>query len=653
MTEIAYSALDLNEPTLRDRTRLLYENGLSGIIISLVISTFLVFAIGQSEQPFKFNWWLLMTSILGLRMIDLALWNRKNTQDKQNDLFGLKRFILGVHATALLWCVYVVYMVLYIELLEMTAVIIAIAAMAGGSATVLAAHKLTAMTYAAVLLLPGSFCLIINEEYTYQALGIMGTCFGIVMIIVSKKSADFTDQAIRLKNENAVLVNQMEQQVEKRTRKIYELSNIDPLTGLFNRTAFLKHLGSITRYANQDDSGFALLFIDLDGFKAINDSFGHDAGDFILAQSAARLKHSVEDSHTLCRWGGDEFLIVLGKTARNEVLAQAREIICTLSQPHIWENTSLSVSATIGIANFPEHSKTDSTLIQCADTAMYHQKKHAPSQVCFFDQSMADRHAHELKLKSGLGEALAKDELRLVYQPIVASGDARPVAMEALLRWNFQDQNVPPDQFIPIAEQYGHIREIGAWVMREACLAAAHWHEVLDVPVCVNVSIIQLQDKGFIDLVRQAIEDSGIEPGMLHIEITESVFAADKSMVAEKVGAMQEMGVNVSIDDFGTGYSSLSAMQDLEVNTVKIDKAFIDKLDTSGYAIVTAVIHAARLLKFEVVAEGVETEKQMRKLAKIGVQKLQGFYFSRPLEPDDLSRYIEQHKDDHLQQAHS
>jgi len=479
-------------------------------------------------------------------------------------------------------------------------------------------------------------------EYADRVLGILGFSFTIVMLAISSKSAAFTQHAIALKNENAALVDHMEQEVEERTQRIYELSNTDPLTGLYNRTAFSKNLSKSLAELTKSGEELALLFIDLDGFKKINDTFGHEAGDQILKASAHRLQSITRDSNLLCRWGGDEFLVALERTDREAAIHLGREIIDALSLEHKTDDAKLSVGATIGVALFPIHETCESKLIQHADTAMYYQKKSKGSSVCVFNEEMEAEHLRELKLKNGLAKAIEKEQLRLVFQPIVSPKDGAPVSFEALLRWQFGDENIPPDQFIGIAEQYGLILDIGDWVMVQACHTAAEWQRSKPLPVCVNVSVIQFQDDGFPGMVDRALSESGLAPDCLHLEITESVFASDVKLLRKRIKAIQQRGIHVSIDDFGTGYSSLSVMQDLAVDTVKIDRSFINNLEGSSYAIVTAVIHAASIMKFDVVAEGVETQAQRETLAKLGVHKLQGFYFSKPLEIDALAMYLDE-----------
>lgn len=631
---------DLHKSALKDTTVLLYNNGILGILISILTSTSMVFAIGQTNQ-LKVFWWVIISVLMLLRASDLLKWKKLERSNQFEGARWIRRYCLGVCLSAVLWSLYSVYTVFTGSLVEVTAIIIVIAAMAGGSATVLAAHKTVAIFYALTLLLPSSICLVVIGKEAQLVLGLLGFCFAVSMAVLSKKAADFTTEAIRLKNENAVLVNHMELQVEERTKQIYELSNIDPLTGLFNRVAFLKHLKHLmTMFNNQSEGFITLLFVDLDGFKKVNDSFGHEAGDSVLRQSANRLNKIVNDKYKLCRWGGDEFLIIRNFSNRNQAQDYAEQVIQVLSEPLDWEGISLSVGASIGISLYPEQTDQARELIQYADMAMFHQKKQRPSQVRFFDKSIAEQHHQEMKLKAGLADAISKNELRLVYQPIVSSQNGQPVAMEALLRWCYNGQAIGPDQFIPIAEQYGLILDIGKWVLRAACAEVSRWQSQAPIPVCVNVSLIQLLDVQFEHILEQAIFESDIKPGQLQIEITESVFAADKQIISKKIQYIQGLGVKVSIDDFGTGYSSLSVMQELSVNAVKLDRAFINKLDAGGFAIVTAVTHAARLLNFEIVAEGVETKKQMKRLAKLGVPKLQGFYFSQPLETDQLSEYF-------------
>ncbi|WP_281253011.1 putative bifunctional diguanylate cyclase/phosphodiesterase [Pseudocolwellia agarivorans] len=247
---------------------------------------------------------------------------------------------------------------------------------------------------------------------------------------------------------------------------------------------------------------------------------------------------------------------------------------------------------------------------------------------------------------------MENQQLRLVFQPIIFSKSLKVSAFEALIRWKYEDEDIPPEAFIPIAEQYGLIHEIGAWVLKKACEQAKQWSTEQDIAVCVNVSVIQLHDENFISIVHSTLLKSSLPAKLLHIEITESVFASDLTLISNQIKSLQAMGIKVSIDDFGTGYSSLSAMQDLAVNIVKIDRSFVNKIDSNGKAIISAVMHIASALNFLVVAEGVETKEQAQALLLLGVHYFQGFYYSKPIEIENIPRYLENnltpHNNDNL-----
>ncbi len=328
-----------------------------------------------------------------------------------------------------------------------------------------------------------------------------------------------------------------------------------------------------------------------------------------------------------------------------QVVEKAQTIIDSISKPFEIDANKISIGATIGVAFYPQHARDEVELIQLADTAMYHQKKRTPSTVGIFSDVLGYQIAREQKLKSRLNDAIENEELRLVYQPIIDIKKQSVFAFEALLRWQLDDEAVAPDEFICIAEQYGQIRKIGAWVLKEACLAAKRWQnrhpKFLNVGVSINVSVIQMQEVNFTRIVQEALSESGLHAGYVYLEITESIFATDMEKMFQQVTALQKMGVKVSIDDFGTGYSSLSMMQDLAVNLVKIDQSFIHKIESNGQSIVNAVMNIADGLHFKVVAEGVETPKQLEKLESLRVNYLQGFYIAKPLEEKDISSYLD------------
>ncbi len=536
----------LNDSMQRDSATFLYENAIAGIMISAITSTFLAFSFRDpATEFFQMVWWSIMTALLVVRMIDVIWWETKLQHTEFNGNKAINRFILGVNPTAILWAVYLVYLTIHNDGIELTITIITVGAIAGGSTTVLSGHKKTAIFYAFILLAPGSLGLLLSNTPEFKMLGILCFYFCIMMMILAKKSADFTQHTLFLRHENTTLVQQMEEKVRQRTQKIYELSNLDPLTGLYNRAAFLSHLKSIIeqsitkKSAKKPTEKIALLFIDLDNFKNINDSIGHKAGDQILRETAGRLKQGNLKNPIVCRWGGDEFIIALPDTGGECAIEQSLHLIKELSAPHCIDHSILSVGATIGVALYPDHATTEDNLIQSADMAMYFQKKQARSTVGVFSEQMEKTYYHELYLKNELTTAIEKKELRLVFQPLLSSINHKTVAFEALLRWTNNEQNITPDEFIPIAEQYGLIHQIGTWVLKSACIEASRWDQTLQLAVCVNISVIQFKDENFIDIVEDALATSNLSPELLHIEITESVFSADTDIIVNQVKNLQ------------------------------------------------------------------------------------------------------------------
>ena len=628
----------------KDEAELLYGNAKAGIFVTLLASTILVFAFETPEiQAEKLYWWIGILALLAARLIDVNSWKKNSVIEGYKAKRFIHRFVIGALLSSLMWCAYCLYVSRYASSTELACIIIVVSAFAGGASTILAANKLLAMSYASIMLAPFSIALMLSSEEYQLTLGLLGLAFSFVMMMTARKSADFTSHAIRLKNDNAELVNKMEQKVARRTKKIYQLSNLDPLTGLFNRSAFMHHMQEQLDLSVKNNIPLALLFIDLDGFKKINDTLGHETGDKVLKNTAERLKKLQGEQQLLCRWGGDEFLIVYIGADQESALTFANSVIEKISESFDFESNRLFISATIGIAVSPNHTENAHELIQLADTAMYNQKKLSPSSVGLFNNELGQRIIRENQLKIGLSKAIEKQQLRLVYQPIVAAKSHQVVAFEALLRWNFDGENIPPDKFIPIAEQYGLIINLGTWILQQSCIAAANWQALNYDPqpsVSVNVSVLQLYDENFISIVKSALKGAGLTAENLTIEITESIFSNDKKIILKCIKTLQQMGVKVSIDDFGTEYSSLSVIQSLAANTLKIDRSFVNMLDTNGKVIIEAVKHMAVKLDYDVVAEGVETQEQADQLSALDIEMLQGYFFSRPLELDDVEGYL-------------
>jgi diguanylate cyclase (GGDEF)-like protein len=634
---------------------LLYQELLGGLIISLIASAGLAFGF-PNEGLFsdKITWFIVMLVVLIVRFMDWLYWQKNIGRNERNSLqIDLYRFRAGSVAAALVWAFYGIYFFDDMSLIEFSTTIIILSSMAGGASTVLSADKITSISYSVILLLPISLVGLASEEPHHYILGMLGLGFSGVMIISGMKSSKFTLQAVKTKHHNEQLVihkdellhkinqhNEMlEQTVSIRTKEVMRVSNIDPLTNLANRKAFSTKLKDLIVFAETKKQNLAVLFIDLDGFKIINDQNGHATGDIVLARVAKRLCDMTEGKYQVCRWGGDEFIVAMINVSVSEAKLFAAELIDEIKRPINLSINSVGVGATVGISIYPDHAKTGDELILLADTAMYEQKLVKNSNVLVFTEQMRADLLHKSKLKVGLEKALVNDQLFLVYQPVVDGKTQKVTFCEALLRWRWDSEIIAPNDFIPIAEQYGFIHEIGAWVLNQACKDATQWNIGEDVAISVNVSVVQIMQDDIVNIVQNAITTSGISPERLHLEITESLFVENIDKVVDVVRMLQAIGTKVSIDDFGTGFSSLALLQNLSADIVKIDKCFISALEQGGKAIIQATQHIAQELKYDVVAEGVETIEQVEALNLLGVKNLQGFYFSKPLNFAELNKF--------------
>ena len=434
--------------------------------------------------------------------------------------------------------------------------------------------------------------------------------------------------------------------VASTTRLIHEATH-DPLTGLPNRNLLLDRLHRAIARSARAGSVVAVLFIDLDRFKRINDSLGHHCGDLVLQDVARRLLAAVRAEDTVSRWGGDEFIILLdGIADRHSVAAIAGKILELLDR----EIDSVGVrglflACSIGISIGPDDSKDADTLLSMADKAMYQGKTDGGRNFTFYSAEMNVWSKDRLSTESALRGALANGEFELVYQPQVALAGQRLVGLESLIRWRRPGVGlIPPDQFIPAAEESGYIRSIGEWVIREACAQLARWSAegFTLVPVAINVSSRQCADMAIVDTIRDALAHSRLDPQLLKIELTESTAMHKPDFVAELLLRVAELGVGISVDDFGTGYSSLSYLKRFPVSELKIDRSFVAGITHGGddAAIVKGTIALAHGLGKTVVAEGVETEEQLHFLRRLGCDTAQGYLFSRPLPAAELRGWL-------------
>ncbi|MFL9961367.1 EAL domain-containing protein [Paraburkholderia sediminicola] len=437
--------------------------------------------------------------------------------------------------------------------------------------------------------------------------------------------------------------------VREARRQLKFLATRDSLTGLYNRAYLTQRMRDLFEPAAPDGSGelasVAVLFVDLDGFKKVNDTAGHEAGDTLLCSVAERLSACVGRNDTLARVGGDEFVIVVSAYhGTGHLIDIAHRILDMIAVPFAVAGNEYYLGASIGISLFPEDGQDVATLMRNADSAMYHAKQRGRNNFQFFTAELNQHLQRRFTIEQSLRRALAADELSLVYQPIVDSQDGRTIGAEALLRWyNTELGNVSPGEFIPVAEDAGLIVEIGEWVLARACAQVAQWRRTLapQLIVAVNLSPRQFND-GLLERVERCLWQSGLEPAALELEITERLLMHDTDTVLPMLNALSEMGVRISVDDFGTGYSSLSYLKRFPLHNLKIDRSFVAGLPDhrDSIAITQAVVAMAHSLGMNVTAEGVETAEQAAFLRAIDCDKQQGYLYSRPVGASAYARSL-------------
>ncbi len=409
----------------------------------------------------------------------------------------------------------------------------------------------------------------------------------------------------------------------------------DLVTGLPNRRVFTRELRRVIGELSPQSDKLAVVLVDLDHFKEVNDTFGYAVGDFLLRSVAERLLPFRSGSDVLARFGDDEFVFLIGEVGRSDEIKElAERILGTVAEPYDFGGQQLAISASLGASLYPWDGEDAQTLLRNAENALYAAKRQGRNRFRLYAPTMGGYAFEKLQLKMALGYALENRELELLYQPKVDSESERIIGAEALVYWNNPALGrIGPSRFIPLAEETGQIVQIGEWVLKTACRQAQSWRGTYaDLTVAVNISAIQFRDRGFADAVGAIVGNSGLDPRALELEITESVAMHDVEKTLDRLNELARLGLHISIDDFGTGYSSLNYLRELPVHTVKIDYSFISEIERSkkGAALVAAIIGMAQGLGINIVAEGVESEKQSEYLEGLGCPIMQGFLFSKP-----------------------
>ncbi|MCP8617892.1 sensor domain-containing protein [Salirhabdus salicampi] len=435
-------------------------------------------------------------------------------------------------------------------------------------------------------------------------------------------------------------------------RKVDKLAKHDILTGLPNRYYLTEYLEEILNAKNHEDHVTTLLFIDLDRFKAINDSLGHHVGDVYLEKTADRIRKLVPSNGFASRYGGDEFVIVLKQTSKTDTEEFVKEVIDYLNQPVIVQGQQLYTTPSIGISVYPQDGNSTKELLQKADQAMYAVKKQGKNNFLFYSPNFMLSSSRKMLIESELRKAIEHGDLSVHYQPQYKIGNHTIVGMEALVRWEHETLGfIPPSEFIPITEEIGYIHKLGKFVFKESCKQLQHWHTqgFNDISLSVNVSTIQFKDRNFMNDIREILTETNVDPQYVQIEITESALH-NYEQTEQVLQQLNELGVKVSVDDFGTGYSSLSVLQQLTIHRLKIDKSFIDGIHAKNHrskAIVKTIIDMGHHLNLELIAEGVENAEQLAYLQQNQCEYVQGYYFSKPLSAYEINVLLEKHNTFH------
>lgn len=444
---------------------------------------------------------------------------------------------------------------------------------------------------------------------------------------------------------NCMVMKEDVTEKKRAEERIHYLANFDMLTGLPNRVQLEEKLKYSIEIAKRHNGELAVMFLDLDHFKDINDTLGHRVGDMLLIEMAKRFQSILREEDSVSRLSGDEFIFMISHTNLQGIIHVVQKLLDAMAQPFIIELNELMVTASIGIAIYPIDGTDQEMLIKNADVAMYQAKEEGRNSYRFFTQAMQERSARNLQLGNALYHALERDQLHVVYQPQISLSDGRVIGAEALLRWSHPELgNISPAEFIPIAEDNGLILPIGEWVLRSAVSEAKRWSEsgLPPMVIAVNLSAVQFRHPRLPELVTKILEDIGLSPHYLELELTEAVAMHDPKRAISIMHRLHELSIQMSIDDFGTGYSSLSYLKQFKVYKLKIDQSFVRDISTDkdDKAIVSAVINMAHSLGLQTIAEGVETEEQLCYLREQGCDEIQGYYYSKPLRAEAFEAFV-------------
>lgn len=480
---------------------------------------------------------------------------------------------------------------------------------------------------------------------------------GVVDVLYKPLQADIIRSKVNIfldLDQQRRLIKKQSQDLKEAFEKLQDYAQHDQLTGLFNRDQIISILTGFMANARRYKRNLALLFLDLDHFKHVNDSLGHEVGDLLLKSVSERIVKSVREGDFVARLGGDEFAVVLSNVDSERSVAQlAQRMLDNLVMPHSLKEHEILVSSSIGIAMYEDSYEDATQMLKAADAAMYQAKKKGRSQFAFFSPELEEQALKRMEIARELNTAIDNDELTIFYQPQIDASSSQLVGFEALMRWRKNDEWINPALFIPIAEETGLIPKMGEWILRSACIQLKDWQKqgLLsdEVKMAVNISARQLQASNFLSILETIIASSKLSPKCLELELTESTVMDDPDRAIKLFEDIHKLGIEISVDDFGTGYSSLNYLRQLPIDRLKIDRSFVKDitLDQNDEAIVKAIINLSHNLGLTVVAEGVETEIQSKFLKQHDCDVLQGYLISHPIPPQETLNFIKKHSKQH------
>lgn len=435
-------------------------------------------------------------------------------------------------------------------------------------------------------------------------------------------------------------------QLQLANEKLVHIAYYDVLTGFPNKAFFTDKLKDLLEEAKKENKIIGVMLIDIDNFKNINDILGHEFGDKVLLAISQELNKYIKDNDVICRFGGDEFIIIKSNMeTKNDLEQFAKDVLDNFRKSIFVNDQQIYTTLSMGISYFPENGCDENSLLKQADTALHSAKENGKNSYEFFNTSFYNEVLKKTEIESGLRRAIEKNEFVLYFQPQVDVSTGKVNSMEALIRWNNPFSGfVSPGEFIPLAEETGLIVPIGEWVLRNACVQSVLWRKkgIKDICICINISEVQLRQNDFISKVNSILKETGLDPKFIEFEITESAMMKSMEHNIKILQKLKKMGIKIALDDFGTGYSSLNYLRSLPIDNLKIDKSFINNIcfDANDEAIIDGIIFLAHKIKLQVIVEGVETLEQLNLLSAKGCDKIQGFYFSKPCDAKEMEKYI-------------